>query len=38
MPAFADAMLPEHMELIHQYIIKRAHDLQSELAALKAAE
>ncbi|MDD2872190.1 MAG: PQQ-dependent dehydrogenase, methanol/ethanol family [Azoarcus sp.] len=38
MPAFADAMLPEHMELIHQYIIKRAHDLQSELAALKAAK
>ncbi len=38
MPAFGDALLPEHMTLIHQYIIKRAHDLQAELAAIKATK
>jgi len=36
MPPFANAMLPEHMEMIHQYVIKRAHDLKAELDKAKA--
>jgi quinohemoprotein ethanol dehydrogenase len=30
MPSFADAFTPEQVEQIHQYLIKRAHDLQQE--------
>jgi len=37
MPSFASALLPEHMEMIHQYIIKRANDLKGELETIQAA-
>ena len=30
MPSFAEALKPEQVEQVHQYLIKRAHDLQSE--------
>jgi len=30
MPSFSDAFTPEQVEQIHQYLIKRAHDLQQE--------
>ncbi|MBC3361502.1 PQQ-dependent dehydrogenase, methanol/ethanol family [Pseudomonas sp. SWRI154] len=30
MPSFADAFTPVQVEQIHQYLIKRAHDLQQE--------
>lgn len=33
MPNYASVLKPEDMELIRQYIIKRAHDLKGQLAA-----
>ncbi|VVQ01573.1 Quinohemoprotein alcohol dehydrogenase ADH-IIG [Pseudomonas fluorescens] len=30
MPSFADALKPEQVEQVHQYLIKRAHDLKRE--------
>ncbi|MBF8780359.1 PQQ-dependent dehydrogenase, methanol/ethanol family [Pseudomonas fulva] len=30
MPSFADALKPEEVEQVHQYLIKRAHDLKRE--------
>lgn len=33
MPAFNSALKPEEMDLLHQYIIKRSHDLDAELKA-----
>lgn len=33
MPSFADLLKPEDIELLRQYIIKRGHDLQAELAS-----
>ncbi|MNF08377.1 Quinohemoprotein alcohol dehydrogenase ADH-IIG precursor [compost metagenome] len=30
MPSFADALKPEQVEQVHQYLIKRAHDLKGE--------
>jgi len=30
MPSFADNLKPEQVEQVHQYLIKRAHDLKSE--------
>nr|WP_314873013.1 PQQ-dependent dehydrogenase, methanol/ethanol family [uncultured Pseudomonas sp.] len=30
MPSFAEALKPEQVEQVHQYLIKRAHDLQRE--------
>ena len=33
MPAFNAALKPEDMELLHQYVIKRTHDLDAELKA-----
>jgi len=30
MPSFADAFTPEQVDQIHQYLIKRAHDLHQE--------
>ena len=36
MPAFNAVLSPEDMELIHQYVIKRAHDLDAELKAAAA--
>ncbi|MBC3487639.1 PQQ-dependent dehydrogenase, methanol/ethanol family [Pseudomonas kermanshahensis] len=30
MPSFADNLNPEQVEQVHQYLIKRAHDLKSE--------
>ena len=30
MPSFADNLNPEQVEQVHQYLIKRAHDLQEE--------
>ncbi len=35
MPSFADAFTPEQVEQIHQYLIKRSHDLQNEGEAWK---
>ncbi len=35
MPAFNAALKPEEMDLLQQYIIKRAHDLEAELKAGK---
>jgi quinohemoprotein ethanol dehydrogenase len=35
MPAFTDILKPEDIEAVHQYIIKRAHDLDDELKAAK---
>ena len=35
MPSFADAFTPEQVDQIHQYLIKRAYDLQEEQAATK---
>jgi quinohemoprotein ethanol dehydrogenase len=32
MPNFASVLKPEDMELIRQYIVKRAHDLKGQLA------
>lgn len=36
MPAFNAVLSPEDMEQIHQYVIKRAHDLDAELKAAAA--
>ncbi|MEZ5614377.1 MAG: PQQ-dependent dehydrogenase, methanol/ethanol family [Rhodocyclaceae bacterium] len=36
MPSFADVLKPEDMELIRQYIIKRSHDLKSQLGKVAA--
>lgn len=36
MPSYASVLKPEDMELIRQYIIKRAHDLKGQLAAAPA--
>ena len=30
MPSFADAFTPEQVDQVHQYLIKRSHDLQQE--------
>jgi len=30
MPSFSDALKPEQVEQVHQYLIKRAHDLKGE--------
>ncbi|MNE99686.1 Quinohemoprotein alcohol dehydrogenase ADH-IIG precursor [compost metagenome] len=30
MPSFADNLKPEQVEQVHQYLIKRAHDLKAE--------
>jgi quinohemoprotein ethanol dehydrogenase len=35
MPAFNDLLPPEYIEAVHQYIIKRAHDLKAELGGKK---
>ena len=35
MPSFADAFTPEQVDQIHQYLIKRSHDLQNEGEAWK---
>jgi quinohemoprotein ethanol dehydrogenase len=35
MPSFADAFTPQQVDQIHQYLIKRSHDLQDEGAAWK---
>lgn len=37
MPSFQGAMTMEQMQMIHQYLIKRAHDLQGELATAEKA-
>lgn len=34
MPSFMDVLSAEDVEAVHQYIIKRAHDLKAELAAV----
>ena len=36
MPAFSDLLTPEYTNAVHQYVIKRAHDLQEETQAAKA--
>jgi quinohemoprotein ethanol dehydrogenase len=36
MPVFADILPPPYQEALHQYIIKRSHDLQAELKAAKS--
>ena len=33
MPAFGHVLPPEQVELVHQYLIKRAHDLQASINA-----
>jgi len=33
MPGFSDTLKPEDVEAVHQYIIKRANDLQADLSA-----
>jgi quinohemoprotein ethanol dehydrogenase len=33
MPGVMDKLTPADVEAIHQYVIKRAHDLKKELAA-----
>ena len=37
MPAFNDLLPPEYQAAVHQYIIKRAHDLKAELSPPKQA-
>ena len=37
MPSFAEELKPDEVELVHQYIIKRAHDLKSDMAAAKTS-
>jgi len=38
MPSFAGRLKPEEVDAIHQYLIKRGHDLQDELKAADAAK
>ena len=38
MPVFADLLPPEYIEALHQYVIKRAHDLDDELKAASSAK
>ena len=38
MPSFAGRLKPEDVDAIHQYLIKRGHDLQDELKAADAAK
>jgi len=33
MPGFSDTLKPEDVEAIHQYVIKRANDLQTQLGS-----
>ena len=37
MPGFAGVLKPEDMQLLHQYVIKRTHDLSAEIAATRPA-
>lgn len=37
MPSFAGRLKPEEVDAIHQYLIKRAHDLKDELKATQTA-
>lgn len=37
MPGFAGVLKPEDMQLLHQYVIKRTHDLSAEIAAARPA-
>jgi len=37
MPSFAGRLKPEEVDAIHQYLIKRAHDLQDEMKAAQTA-
>jgi len=37
MPSFAGRLKPEEVDAIHQYLIKRAHDLQDETKAAQTA-
>jgi quinohemoprotein ethanol dehydrogenase len=37
MPSFTDILKPEDIDAIHQYVIKRAHDLDEQLKAGQAA-
>ncbi len=38
MPAFAGRLKPEEVDAIHQYLIKRAHDLKDELKSAQTAK
>jgi quinohemoprotein ethanol dehydrogenase len=38
MPSFAGRLKPEEVDAIHQYLIKRAHDLKDELKGAQTAE
>ena len=37
MPSFAGTLSPQQVEDVHQYVIKRAHDLKADLDAVAAA-
>jgi quinohemoprotein ethanol dehydrogenase len=38
MPSFVGRLQPNEIDAIHQYLIKRAHDLQDQLKPVKAAD
>ena len=37
MPSFAEELKPDEVELVHQYIIKRSHDLLNDMKSAKTA-